>query len=122
MHEVVIFTKSVKIDSYFYYVSNDQEEKEQLNTQFLEIPEAVWHVAERLINSEGNCICEDCMAIDFREKVLSNPIQQSLRTLKLLMCYICRDVVTLDFLGGHIATKHGEAPRSDGNTGSFKCK
>ncbi|KRT83352.1 hypothetical protein AMK59_4399 [Oryctes borbonicus] len=90
------------------------QETQELEGHFLAIVEDTWHVADRLIAPEGNCICEDCMTAEFRQGIFSNPIKQSIGPNdRIVMCYICRDVLALDFLASHIVNEHGDLPRAD---------
>ncbi|KAK9758806.1 FAM193 family C-terminal [Popillia japonica] len=94
-------------------------ESRELEGHFLAVVEDTWHVADRLIAPEGNCICEDCMTAEFRQGIFSNPVRSRTRSItpndRLVMCYICRDVLALDLLGEHIAGEHADLniPRAD---------
>ncbi|GJQ65729.1 hypothetical protein Trydic_g11914 [Trypoxylus dichotomus] len=105
----------------FWIIRNTEDwkltqETQEIEGHFLAIVEDTWHVADRLIAPEGNCICEDCMTAEFRQRIFSNSTKQSTGSNdRLIMCYICRDVLPLDFLGNHITNEHADLniPRAD---------
>lgn len=100
------------------------QESQQFEGHFLAIVEDTWHVADRLIDSEGNCICEDCMTAEFKQGIFANAVKHPVGPNdRLIMCNICREILALDLLGSHFGTEHADLniPRAD-TTKSYKCK
>lgn len=87
-----------------------------------------WHVADRLITSKGNCICEDCMTAEFKVNLLSAPLSSVISNMnnavkcRHITCYICRESIALEALPSHVVTKHSDLniPRPD-LTKTLKC-
>lgn len=99
----------------------------ELDGHILALVGDTWYIADRLITSCGYCICEDCLSAEFKA-ILSNSFtsirrQSTASMSRLMTCYLCQDIISLESLANHIITKHADLniPKAD-LTKTYKCK
>lgn len=97
----------------------------ELDGHILALVGDTWYIADRIITTQGYCICEDCMSAEFKAS-LSNSFTTTMKQSainRLVTCYICLDTIILEALANHIVTKHADLsiPKAD-LTKTYKCK
>ncbi|KAK5639532.1 hypothetical protein RI129_012024 [Pyrocoelia pectoralis] len=99
----------------YWMIRNTQamqlQDMAELDGHILSLVGDATYIADFLIDSQGNCLCEDCLAAEFRTNILPPPYdEQSPEVYHLISCYICQEPITLESLTSHIMAKHQESP------------
>uniref|UniRef100_A0A1Y1NCD2 FAM193 C-terminal domain-containing protein n=1 Tax=Photinus pyralis TaxID=7054 RepID=A0A1Y1NCD2_PHOPY len=99
----------------YWMIRNTQamqlQDMAELDGHILSLVGDATYIADFLIDSQGNCLCEDCLAAEFRTNILPPPYdEQSPEVYHLISCYICQEPITLESLTNHIIAKHQESP------------
>lgn len=91
------------------------QDMSELDAHILSLVGDTATISDFLIDPQGHCLCEDCLAAEFKSSSMSSAMPSSLQAqssavCRLITCYICQDPIALDALASHIVTKHHDCP------------